>query len=180
MWLRSSLPIHIFLHARQITLSWVVGFMSHMSHLNLQGNPVFVHAGPFANIAHGNSSILADKIALKLVGPEGFVGEQSSKELKTIWTFMANGFLCGRSDFVSHIVFINLAYYFCLLTSVTEAGFGADIGMEKFFNIKCRYSGLRPHVVVLVATVRALKMHGGGPTVSVCQHHQSRIIVDFI
>ncbi|XP_067471058.1 C-1-tetrahydrofolate synthase, cytoplasmic [Thunnus thynnus] len=88
----------------------------------LEGNPVFVHAGPFANIAHGNSSILADKIALKLVGPEGFV--------------------------------------------VTEAGFGADIGMEKFFNIKCRYSGLRPHVVVLVATVRALKMHGGGPTVT--------------
>ncbi|MEE6493963.1 hypothetical protein FKM82_016979 [Ascaphus truei] len=88
----------------------------------LEGNPVFVHAGPFANIAHGNSSILADKIALKLVGPEGFV--------------------------------------------VTEAGFGADIGMEKFFNIKCRYSGLCPHVVVLVATVRALKMHGGGPTVT--------------
>ncbi|XP_078516439.1 C-1-tetrahydrofolate synthase, cytoplasmic [Lissotriton helveticus] len=88
----------------------------------LEGNPVFVHAGPFANIAHGNSSIIADKIALKLVGPDGFV--------------------------------------------VTEAGFGADIGMEKFFNIKCRYSGLRPHVVVLVATVRALKMHGGGPTVT--------------
>lgn len=88
----------------------------------LEGTPVFVHAGPFANIAHGNSSILADKIALKLVGPEGFV--------------------------------------------VTEAGFGADIGMEKFFNIKCRYSGLRPHVVVLVATVRALKMHGGGPVVT--------------
>uniref|UniRef100_A0A8C9WUR4 C-1-tetrahydrofolate synthase, cytoplasmic n=1 Tax=Scleropages formosus TaxID=113540 RepID=A0A8C9WUR4_SCLFO len=88
----------------------------------LEGTPVFVHAGPFANIAHGNSSILADKIALKLVGPDGFV--------------------------------------------VTEAGFGADIGMEKFFNIKCRYSGLRPHVVVLVATVRALKMHGGGPTVT--------------
>uniref|UniRef100_A0AAQ5YPH4 C-1-tetrahydrofolate synthase, cytoplasmic n=1 Tax=Amphiprion ocellaris TaxID=80972 RepID=A0AAQ5YPH4_AMPOC len=89
----------------------------------LEGTPVFVHAGPFANIAHGNSSILADKIALKLVGPDGFV--------------------------------------------VTEAGFGADIGMEKFFNIKCRYSGLRPHVVVLVATVRALKMHGGGPTVGI-------------
>ncbi|XP_064420840.1 C-1-tetrahydrofolate synthase, cytoplasmic isoform X1 [Latimeria chalumnae] len=88
----------------------------------LEGTPVFVHAGPFANIAHGNSSILADKIALKLVGPQGFV--------------------------------------------VTEAGFGADIGMEKFFDIKCRYSGLRPHVVVLVATVRALKMHGGGPTVT--------------
>lgn len=63
----------------------------------LEGTPVFVHAGPFANIAHGNSSILADKIALKLVGEDGFV--------------------------------------------VTEAGFGADIGMEKFFDIKCRYSG---------------------------------------
>uniref|UniRef100_A0A8C2SW45 C-1-tetrahydrofolate synthase, cytoplasmic n=1 Tax=Coturnix japonica TaxID=93934 RepID=A0A8C2SW45_COTJA len=86
----------------------------------LEGTPVFVHAGPFANIAHGNSSVLADKVALKLVGKEGFV--------------------------------------------VTEAGFGADIGMEKFFNIKCRYSDLRPNVVVLVATVRALKMHGGGPT----------------
>lgn len=57
-----------------------------------------------------------------------------------------------------------LLLLFSLLT-VTEAGFGADIGMEKFFNIKCRYSGLRPHVVVLVSTVRALKMHGGGPTV---------------
>ncbi|KAL6032352.1 hypothetical protein STEG23_032951, partial [Scotinomys teguina] len=87
----------------------------------LEGTPVFVHAGPFANIAHGNSSVLADKIALKLVGEEGFV--------------------------------------------VTEAGFGADIGMEKFFNIKCRASGLVPNVVVLVATVRALKMHGGGPSI---------------
>ena len=65
--------------------------------LHVEGTPVFVHAGPFANIAHGNSSILADKIALKLVGPDGFV--------------------------------------------ITEAGFGADIGMEKFFDIKCRYSG---------------------------------------
>ncbi|NOX60931.1 MAG: formate--tetrahydrofolate ligase [Chloroflexi bacterium] len=87
----------------------------------LEGTPAFVHAGPFANIAHGNSSIVADQIALKLVGPEGFV--------------------------------------------LTEAGFGADIGMEKFFNIKCRYSGLIPNVVVLVATIRALKMHGGGPKV---------------
>ncbi|HSG25034.1 MAG TPA: formate--tetrahydrofolate ligase [Anaerolineales bacterium] len=85
----------------------------------LEGTPAFVHAGPFANIAHGNSSIIADKIALKL------------------------------ADYV-----------------VTESGFGADIGMEKFFNIKCRYSGLIPHAVVLVATVRALKMHGGGPKVS--------------
>uniref|UniRef100_A0A914X3W4 C-1-tetrahydrofolate synthase, cytoplasmic n=1 Tax=Plectus sambesii TaxID=2011161 RepID=A0A914X3W4_9BILA len=88
----------------------------------LEGTPVFVHAGPFANIAHGQSSILADKVAIKLVGPDGFV--------------------------------------------VTEAGFGADIGMEKFFNIKCRYSGLTPNAVVLVATVRALKMHGGGPPVT--------------
>jgi methylenetetrahydrofolate dehydrogenase (NADP+) / methenyltetrahydrofolate cyclohydrolase / formyltetrahydrofolate synthetase len=87
----------------------------------LEGTPVFVHAGPFANIAHGNSSIVADQIALKLVGPEGFV--------------------------------------------VTEAGFGADIGLEKFFNIKCRASGLLPSCVVLVASVRALKMHGGGPPV---------------
>lgn len=63
-----------------------------------------------------------------------------------------------------------------LCPTVTEAGFGADIGMEKFFNIKCRYSGLRPHVVVLVATVRALKMHGGGPTVSFPQHPKNKII----
>ena len=87
----------------------------------LEGTPALVHAGPFANIAHGNSSIVADQIALKLVGEDGYV--------------------------------------------LTEAGFGADIGMEKFFNIKCRYSGLVPNVVVLVATIRALKMHGGGPKV---------------
>ncbi len=91
----------------------------------LEGTPAFVHAGPFANIAHGNSSIVADQIALKLVGPNGYV--------------------------------------------LTESGFGADIGMEKFFNIKCRYSGLIPNCVVLVATIRALKMHGGGPTVKAGQ-----------
>jgi methylenetetrahydrofolate dehydrogenase (NADP+)/methenyltetrahydrofolate cyclohydrolase/formyltetrahydrofolate synthetase len=84
----------------------------------LEGTPAFVHAGPFANIAHGQSSIIADKIALKL------------------------------ADYV-----------------ITESGFGADIGMEMFMDIKCRYSGLTPQVVVLVATVRALKMHGGGPKV---------------
>ncbi|CAG8697330.1 3690_t:CDS:10, partial [Funneliformis caledonium] len=94
----------------------------------LEGTPVFVHAGPFANIAHGNSSILADKIALKLAGTE-----EDEEE----------------SGYV-----------------VTESGFGADIGMEKFFNIKCRVSGLTPDAVVLVATVRALKMHGGGPEVT--------------
>jgi methylenetetrahydrofolate dehydrogenase (NADP+)/methenyltetrahydrofolate cyclohydrolase/formyltetrahydrofolate synthetase/formate--tetrahydrofolate ligase len=84
----------------------------------LEGSPAFVHAGPFANIAHGNSSIVADQIALKL------------------------------ADYV-----------------VTESGFGADCGMEKFFDIKCRYSGLIPNCVVMVATIRALKMHGGGPRV---------------
>ena len=82
---------------------------------------MLIHAGPFANIAHGNSSIIADKIELKLVGANGYV--------------------------------------------VTEAGFGADIGMEKFFNIKCRYSNLIPNCVVLVASIRALKLHGGGPKV---------------
>ena len=85
----------------------------------LEGQPSFVHAGPFANIAHGNSSIVADRIALKL------------------------------ADYV-----------------ITESGFGADIGMEKFFNIKCRTSGLVPDCVVLVGTIRALKMHGGGPKVT--------------
>jgi len=80
----------------------------------LEGQPAFVHAGPFANIAHGNSSIISDQIALKL------------------------------GDYV-----------------ITESGFGADCGMEKFFNIKCRYSGLVPNCVVIVATIRALKMHGG-------------------
>jgi methylenetetrahydrofolate dehydrogenase (NADP+)/methenyltetrahydrofolate cyclohydrolase/formyltetrahydrofolate synthetase len=84
----------------------------------LEGQPAFVHAGPFANIAHGNSSILADRMALHL------------------------------GDYV-----------------ITESGFGADMGMEKFMDIKCRTSGLRPDAVVLVATVRALKTHGGGPKV---------------
>jgi len=88
----------------------------------VERTPVFVHAGPFANISIGNSSIVADELALKLVGKDGFV--------------------------------------------VTEAGFGADIGMEKFFNIKCRASGLKPSCAVIVATVRALKMHGGGAAVS--------------
>ena len=88
----------------------------------MEGTPVIVHCGPFANIAHGNSSVLADLIALKLVGEHGFV--------------------------------------------VTEAGFGADIGMEKFCDIKCRYSGLSPDCMVMVASVRALKMHGGGPVVT--------------
>ncbi len=84
----------------------------------LEGTPVFVHAGPFANIAHGNSSVMADMIGLKL------------------------------ADYV-----------------ITESGFGSDMGMEKFFDIKCRYSGNIPDVVVMVATIRALKMHGGGPKV---------------
>jgi len=80
----------------------------------LEGGPAFIHAGPFANIAHGNSSVVADRIALKLV------------------------------DAV-----------------VTEAGFGADMGFQKFVDIKCRLSGIRPAAAVIVATIRALKMHGG-------------------
>ena len=86
----------------------------------LENSPAIVHAGPFANIAHGNSSIIADIMGLKMV---------------------SDGYL------------------------VTESGFGADCGMEKFFDIKCRYSGLVPNCVVIAATVRALKMHGGGPKV---------------
>ncbi len=86
----------------------------------LENTPAFVHCGPFANIAHGNSSILADRIALKV------------------------------SDYV-----------------VTESGFGADMGCEKFMDIKCRASGLAPDAAVIVATVRALKMHGGVATIVV-------------
>jgi formate--tetrahydrofolate ligase len=84
----------------------------------VEGQPVMVHAGPFANIAVGQSSIIADRIGLKLF------------------------------DY-----------------NVTESGFGADIGFEKFWNVKCRNSGLIPNVAVLTSTVRALKMHGGGPKV---------------
>jgi formate--tetrahydrofolate ligase len=84
----------------------------------IEGQPVLVHAGPFANIAIGQSSIIADRLALKL------------------------------ADY-----------------HVTESGFGADIGFEKFWNLKCRASGLTPNCAVIVATVRALKMHGGGPRV---------------
>ncbi|MEE9201535.1 MAG: formate--tetrahydrofolate ligase [Candidatus Brocadiales bacterium] len=80
----------------------------------IENTPAFVHSGPFGNIAHGNSSIVADQVALKC------------------------------ADFV-----------------VTESGFGADLGAEKFMNIKCRYSGLKPNAAVIVATIRALKMHGG-------------------
>ncbi len=85
---------------------------------SIEGQPVFVHAGPFANIAIGQSSIVADRLALKL------------------------------ADY-----------------HITESGFGADIGFEKFWNIKCRFSGLKPHCAVIVTTVRALKSHGGGPAV---------------
>jgi formate--tetrahydrofolate ligase len=85
----------------------------------VEGQPVLVHAGPFANIAIGQSSIIADRLGLKL------------------------------SEY-----------------HVTESGFGADIGFEKFWNLKCRFSGLTPNCSVIVATVRALKMHGGGPRVA--------------
>ncbi|XP_043075752.1 C-1-tetrahydrofolate synthase, cytoplasmic isoform X3 [Puntigrus tetrazona] len=87
----------------------------------VEGTPVFLHTSPLADIAQGSPSILADKLALKMVGSEGFV--------------------------------------------VTECGPGADIGLEKFFNIKCHYSDLRPDVVVMVASIRTLKVLGGGPPI---------------
>lgn len=97
----------------------------------LEGTPVFVHAGPFANISIGASSVLADKMALKLAGTE------DDEDHKT------------KAGFV-----------------ITEAGFDFTMGGERFFNIKCRSSGLIPDVVVIVATVRALKVHGGGPPIT--------------
>lgn len=97
----------------------------------LEGTPVFVHAGPFANISIGASSVLADKLALKLAGTE--LDENHDE----------------KTGFV-----------------VTEAGFDFTMGGERFFNIKCRSSGLIPDVVVIVATVRALKVHGGGPEIT--------------
>lgn len=98
--------------------AWMLNTINPNLMQSLEGQPVFVHAGPFANIAIGQSSIVLDKLALKL------------------------------ADY-----------------HVTESGFGADIGFEKFWNLKCRFSGLKPHCAVIVATVRALKSHGGGPPV---------------
>ena len=98
--------------------AWMVDALRPNLMQSIEGQPVFVHAGPFANIAIGQSSIIADRIGLKL------------------------------GDYL-----------------VTESGFGADIGFEKFWNLKCRFSGLIPNAIVIVATIRALKMHGGGPTV---------------
>ncbi len=98
--------------------AWMINAINPNLLQSLEGQPVFVHAGPFANIAIGQSSIVADKLALKL------------------------------SDY-----------------HVTESGFGADIGFEKFWNLKCRFSGLTPNCAVIVATIRALKSHGGGPPV---------------
>ena len=98
--------------------AWMVDAINPNLLQTIEGQPVFVHAGPFANIAIGQSSIIADMIGTKL------------------------------GDY-----------------HVTESGFGADIGFEKFWNLKCRMSGLVPNAVVIVATVRALKMHGGGPAV---------------
>ncbi|KAH3661210.1 hypothetical protein OGAPHI_006617 [Ogataea philodendri] len=95
----------------------------------LEGTPVFVHAGPFANISIGASSVIADRLALKLVGSHPGADPATK------------GFV------------------------VTEAGFDFTMGGERFFNIKCRASGLKPNVVVLVATSRALKLHGGAPDV---------------
>ncbi|RJX35602.1 MAG: formate--tetrahydrofolate ligase [Desulfarculus sp.] len=96
--------------------AWMVEALNPNLLQSLEGQPVFVHAGPFANIAIGQSSIIADRVALKL------------------------------SDY-----------------HVTESGFGADIGFEKFWNLKCRFSGLKPNCAVVVATIRALKCHGGAP-----------------
>jgi formate--tetrahydrofolate ligase len=96
--------------------AWMVDALNPNLMQTIEGQPVFVHAGPFANIAIGQSSIIADRIGLKL------------------------------GDYV-----------------ITEAGFGADIGFEKFWNLKCRYSGLKPNAAVVVATIRALKCHGGAP-----------------
>ncbi|OOP57034.1 MAG: formate--tetrahydrofolate ligase [Candidatus Brocadia carolinensis] len=96
--------------------AWMVEAINPNLMQTIEGQPVFVHAGPFANIAIGQSSIIADRIALKL------------------------------GDYV-----------------VTESGFGADIGFEKFWNLKCRYSGHRANAAVVVATIRALKCHGGAP-----------------
>jgi formyltetrahydrofolate synthetase len=98
--------------------AWMVGALNPSLVQTIEGQPVFVHAGPFANIAIGQSSVVADLLATKL------------------------------GDY-----------------HVTESGFGADIGFEKFWNLKCRFSGLKPSAVVVVATIRALKMHGGGPAV---------------
>ena len=98
--------------------AWMVEALNPNLMQTLEGQPVFVHAGPFANIAIGQSSIIADRLGTHL------------------------------SDY-----------------HVTESGFGADIGFEKFWNLKCRHSGITPDAVVIVATIRALKMHGGGPPV---------------
>jgi formyltetrahydrofolate synthetase len=98
--------------------AWMVDALNPNLVQTLEGQPVFVHAGPFANIAIGQSSIIADMVGTKL------------------------------ADY-----------------HITESGFGADVGFEKFWNLKCRMSGLTPNAVVIVATVRALKMHGGGPAV---------------
>ncbi len=96
--------------------AWMVEALNPNLMQTLEGQPVAVHAGPFANIAIGQSSVIADRVALKL------------------------------ADY-----------------NVTESGFGADIGFEKFWNLKCRYSNLKPHCAVVVATIRALKCHGGAP-----------------
>jgi len=96
--------------------AWMVEALNPNLMQTIEGQPVFVHAGPFANIAIGQSSILADRVGLKL------------------------------GDY-----------------HITESGFGADIGFEKFWNLKCRFSGLEPHTSVIVATIRALKCHGGAP-----------------
>ncbi len=98
--------------------AWMIDAINPNLLQTIEGQPVFVHAGPFANIAIGQSSIIADELGVRL------------------------------GDY-----------------HITESGFGADIGFEKFWNLKCRFSGIKPNAVVIVATIRALKMHGGGPAV---------------
>ncbi len=96
--------------------AWMVEAVNPNLMQTVEGQPCLIHAGPFANIAIGQSSVIADKVGLKL------------------------------GDYL-----------------VTESGFGADIGFEKFWNLKCRFSGLKPNCAVVVATIRALKCHGGAP-----------------
>lgn len=118
-WSRTGRPITAQdLEVDGAMTAWMVRAINPTLMQTLEGQPVFVHAGPFANIAVGQSSVIADRV----------------------------GSLLG--DYL-----------------VTESGFGADIGFEKFWNIKCRISGMRPDAAVIVATIRALKSHGGGPLV---------------
>ena len=148
----------------------------------LEGTPAFVHGGPFANIAHGCNSVLATRMAQKLadytVTEAGFAADLGAEKFFDIKCRLADLRphavvivatvralkYHGGAEKVAHGCNSVLATRMALKAAdyaVTEAGFGADLGAEKFLDIKCRASGLRPAAVVVVATVRALKMHGG-------------------